>query len=143
MTADTSTAELLGRIDDGWADLWARAEQLDDAQLARTGAGGWPVSVGLAHIGRWELWHRDAIQEHLRDGSRRSYAGFDGWNDAWAGEDRSLPAAEARRRMSESHEALRSLLAGLRPEQWTDAVRAWVQTCTFEHYAEHLPDLQV
>jgi hypothetical protein len=133
---------LLTRIDDGWAKLWDRVERLSADELLTSGGklDGWPLSIVLAHIGRWEEWHRDAIEKHLVDGSAKSYDGYDSWNEEWAGQDRALVPSEARRRMQDTHHEFRRLLGELRPEQWDDVVTRWTQTCTYAHYEEHIGD---
>ena len=134
---------LLARIDDGWAHLWDRVEKLsaDELQASAGNADGWPLSIVLAHIGRWEEWHRDAIEKHLVDGSAKSYDGYESWNEAWANEDRDLAPVDARRRLQDTHHEFRRLLGELRSDQWDDAVTRWTQTCTYTHYEEHLGEL--
>lgn len=133
---------LLGRIDHDWSSLVAHVEKLDGGALSRPAANddGWPLSVVLAHVGRWEEWHRDAIAQHLADGSSKSYEGYDTWNEAWAAEDKALAPTEARARMLEIHERFRTLLGTLRPDQWDDAIVRWTETCTYSHYEEHVGD---
>ena len=142
MADGETVSTLLGRIDRGWSGLWAHIEGLGDDQLERrsTNYEGWSLRIVLGHIARWEDWHRDAVEQHLHDGSVKSYEGFDRWNDEWAAEDDALSASEARNRISRSHERFRTLLGGLGPEEWDDNVVAWTKTCTYAHYEEHAGD---
>jgi hypothetical protein len=135
---EQEVADLLARIDEGWSDLSRRIDALDDVALEHSEPNtGWPLRLVLAHFARWEDWHHDAVQEHLADGSARSYAGFNDWNEGWAAADRAVPAGEARERLRAAHGRLRALLGGLAPAQWDEAIAAWVRGCTYEHYAEH------
>ena len=142
MSDNTVVADLLERIDADWGALWSRIERISDDELGeRVGQGdGWPLPVVLAHVGRWEDWHRDAIERRLADGSVKSYAGYDTWNEAWAAEDAGVTAANARATLAELHGRFRTLLGGLQPEQWDDVILRWTQTCTYAHYEEHLGD---
>ncbi len=141
--ADALTvAEMLARIDEAWSGLWLRVERTSDDQLLRSigSEEGWPLSVVLAHISHWEEWHRDAVEQHVADGSVKSYEGWNEWNAGWAKEDHALAPADARRNLRDTHEVFRSALGALQPEQWDDAVMGWAQQCTYKHYEEHLGD---
>ena len=133
---------LLERFHADWAPFWGRVEALDAATLRR-GADddSWPIGLILAHCARWEDWNYETITNHLRDGSAPSMTGFAQWNEQWASVDRSVPPDEARRWLGDAHERLRTLLDGLRADQWDELVSRCVEACTFHHYGEHIDDL--
>src|SRR5437667_10764488 len=78
--------------------------------------------VLMAHLGRWDDWNREAIVEHVDNGSVRSYEGYTDWNARWAAEDATLGPGEALVRMMKAHRALRVTLDHLSPEQWDEQV---------------------
>jgi hypothetical protein len=139
MTTSQDPKALLEQIDTLWQEAWPAFSRLDDDELAASLPGSeWSAKDIMAHFARWEDWHREAIAEHLADGSVRSYRGFSSWNDDWSAQDRSLASPEARERLQSAHTRLVSLLQDLEPEQWDDHVYAFAEQPTLNHFPEHL-----
>ncbi len=115
--SEDERTSLLRRFEGDWRPFWSRVEALDADALRRSPtSSAWPIGIILAHCARWEDWNYDTITNHVGDGSTPSMAGFDQWNQRWAGEDRKVTPEGARRWLGEAHERLRSLIDGLRPE---------------------------
>jgi hypothetical protein len=138
--ANTDRTELIDHVQRSWDGLRATVEGLDDRQLAATGPDGWTVADHLVHVERWaayllvELEGRDGGPElgvaegetpdtdAINEGLRRRHAG--------------VPAAEARRRLAETHERVVALLATV-DDATLQRRRATIVGNTYEHYDEH------
>ncbi len=130
---------LLASIDALWQRAWPALTLLDDEELATPIAGGeWSPKDVMAHMARWEDWHREAIQEHLAGQPKRSYDGYNTWNETWAAEDKAMSSSDARMRLQTAHTDLVGLIARLEPATWDETVYAFAEQCTLNHFPDHL-----
>jgi len=139
MSTSRDPKDLMARMDALWQEAWPAFTRLSDDEMSVPAADGESSAKDIAaHFARWEDWHREAIGEHLADGSIRSYAGYNSWNEDWAAQDKSLTSPEARNRLESSHAQLISVLNGLDARQWDDQVYDFAEQCTLNHFPEHL-----
>lgn len=144
MTSETDDAavrtELIDRVRRSWEGLRATVDGLDDTRLGAPGADGWSVKDHLVHVERWEAY----LLAELEGRGGRPELGVaadetpdtDAINERLRGTHADVPAAEARRRLAETHERVVALLdtvdvATIRGRQ------AWIAGNTYEHYDEH------
>jgi hypothetical protein len=138
----------LRRMDEGWAAFSARVAALPIERLTvRIGEGGWTRKQMLAHI---TTWHEMTTERLLRFVESGDPVGLPGDEEEDAINARTARASEGRTAgevvfaTGDSHRRLRRAVANLTDEQlaahdgWAASV---VAGNTFEHYAEHLPDL--
>lgn len=138
----------LRRMDEGWSAFEARASGLRNDQLTeRLGEGAWTRKQMLAHI---STWHELTTDRLLRFGESGEPVGLPGDE----GEDsinlRSARASDGRTSgevvvaLTDTHRRLRRTVAAMTDAQlaahdgWAAAV---VAGNSFEHYEEHLADL--
>lgn len=159
---DVSVAELLTRIDAGWAAYHGLLAGLDDAALAGPAdAAGWTAQDHMTHVAAWEA----GIHADLERRPRWAAMGvepadlaeaiaardFDAINAAIREGQRGMDAAAARAYAERTHAAMRTAVAALADEDLlrpyadfkTDAadpavpLLPFVVGNTFGHYAEH------
>ncbi len=144
--------ELLQRIDSGRAEL--------ESTLARVPAGrmlepaltnGWSVKDMLAHLGAWEA-RAETLYRLLSAGQEvEGTADFNEFNAQTYAANRDKPLEVIRESEREAFERLRAV-AETAPEAdlfeparfaWTQGKEFfyWIGWNSYEHYAEHLPDL--
>ena len=136
-------AEALHRIDDLYPQLLSTLEGAGSGDPSQPGfTGEWSAKDLIAHLGRWEAVAVEAISG-LRKGAgpAEDYDDYEKWNELWAREDRDISWEVARERWRQSHQELRALLSEIKPEEWDDSVRTWVESSTYGHYEEHLSAL--
>lgn len=148
---------LLLRIDESRARFDAALAETPDLE-APLHPGGWSARDIVAHVAAWERRLAHDITATLGgETPERPAPGFtweqmDALNERDVQTSRALPLALV---MAESHAAFvetRALVDSLREEQlfvagpfpWTEAdpLSLWVRYDTWEHYDEHLLDIQ-
>ena len=148
-TADQPLARnTLRRMDEGWAAFEDRVKTLNNAQLtARLGDGEWTRKQMLAHISTWHELTTNRLLKFVETGEAVGLPGDEGEDSINA---RSARASEGRTTgeiviaMTDTHRRLRRTVSALTDEQlaandgWAAAV---IAGNSFDHYAEHLPDL--
>ncbi len=152
-------AELLQRLQTGWAELNRFADSLTAQQLTGpTDAGGWTVKDHLIHLAIWE----ESVIALLDGGSRSRAMGvdeqfwvrgdWDGMNAVVQQRYHALSLADARRMQAEIHQRLLDKIEALsdgdlhRPyadyQSGSDGqgpVIDSVAEASYRHYAEHRP----
>jgi hypothetical protein len=136
----------LGRMDDAWAAFRDRARSIPVQRLdTRIGEGGWSIKQMLAHV--W-TWHDLTLERLARFGA--SGEPVELTDDADAINARSARASIGRTTgeiilgMDDSFRRLRREVARMTDAQlaandaWAAAI---IAANTYDHYAEHLPDL--
>ncbi|HEY3062531.1 MAG TPA: DinB family protein [Chloroflexota bacterium] len=157
-----SAAEVVQRVERGWAALQALIADLDTHQLTAPGPEGWSVKDHLIHIGAWE----NALLTILGGRPQRDAFGLDA--DAYDRIDsvdqlnaivyernKDLPLDEVSWRVADIHQrlvaALRALtdpdlertVADLGSDAGDDRpIRDKIEGDTYGHYAEHVGWIQ-
>ena len=135
--------ELLRREEIAWADFVAEVRRVPEHRRGEEGVvPGWSVNDLVFHNGRW-AGVAAAKLEVIRNGSSPGEGDPDevwqGKNEQWAAESKSMTAQEAMARALEDRERARSALVGL-PEV-TDEAASWFTEETFDHYQEHTEEV--
>ncbi|MCA1727828.1 MAG: ClbS/DfsB family four-helix bundle protein [Actinobacteria bacterium] len=153
--------ELTRRVDEGWADLEAAFEGLDeDALTTPRDPGGWTIRDHLAHIAAWEriVTYRlrgRADEVHEAVGLTREESDAldqDGLNAHIQETSREQPMGKVLIDLREAHREFQQALEEVSEEALS---RPWlpdepdrgalaenVVGNTFEHYEEHLPAIR-
>ena len=139
--------DTLARMDRGWADFHGRVTSMPTEDLAaRIGDDGWTRKQMLAHI---TTWHDLAVDRLVRFADSGEPVVLT--EDADVINARAGRAAEGRTigeillAMADSYRRFRREVGTLTDEQlgahagWAAAI---IAGNSFEHYAEHLPDLE-
>ncbi len=138
----------LRRMDEGWAAFDDHVKALRSEQLTtRLGEGEWTRKQMLAHI---TTWHELTTDRLLKFGETAEPVGLPGDEQEDSINARTARSSEGRTTgeiviaMTDSHRRLRRAVAALTDEQlaahdgWAAAV---IAGNSFEHYEEHLRDL--
>lgn len=152
-----STAELLARISDGWADVQAAAAGLTGDAWITPGADGWSAAQHLAHITFWE----DYLLRSVLGGEPRARvmgvdeataADIDGLNATIAARNAARPLAEIQAASASTHAQLVAALGSQPIEVWQAArdaadpdeqpVLVWIIGNTYGHYGEHVEPIR-
>jgi hypothetical protein len=133
--------ELIDRVQRSWDALHAAVDQLDDRQLGAAGPDGWSAKDHLVHLERWEAY----LLARLEGGDGRAELGLaagderpeeDAINAGLQRRYADLPAADARRRLEETHARMVALLGTLSDADLRRHL-AWIAGNTHEHFDEH------
>lgn len=152
-------AELLERVDAGWAELQRLIAQQSPAQLEAPLGDGWSTKVHLGHVTTWE----HSLLALLRGQDRTVAMGvpasiaatddIDQINAFIATHIHAMPLSDVRRAAESVHADLRTLLAGMSdddlarsyshyqpndPPYNAKPVVGWIAGNTFDHYDEHI-----
>jgi hypothetical protein len=138
----------LRRMDEGWAAFEERVKALGNEQLTtRLGEGAWTRKQMLAHI---TIWHELTTDRMLRYGESAEPVGVPGDEPEDSVNARAARASDGRTSgevvmaLRDSHRRLRRTVAAMTDAQlaahdgWAAAV---IAGNSFEHYEQHLPDL--
>jgi hypothetical protein len=138
----------LRRMDEGWAAFSERAGALRGEQLTtRIGDGAWTRKQMLAHVTTWHDLTTDRLLRFVESGEPVGLPGDEGEDSINARASRASDGrttGEVVMSTSDSHRRLRRTVASLSDEQlaahdgWAAAV---IAGNSFEHYEQHLPDL--
>jgi hypothetical protein len=166
-TQPQDTEELLARIAEGWAVLHQRIAPLSPAQLTTPGPdGGWSVKDHLAHLATWEGMLVALVEGkpiHTAFGtSRAEYAALestDALNAVIAGQHRDESLEEVLQQQEETHAQVVAKIGALADEDLSKPITFFqpddpdgpderpvlvkIIGDTYEHYAEHLPWIEV
>ena len=143
---DKATA--LKRVEDGFSELTAAIDKLDDDAMSRRFYGDWAVKDILAHIAGWHV-QMTAAMERMARGEKPTpegvdYSDSDAWNARFAGAMRAQSAetvvAELRQSYANYLRAARAIPEDRYGEGKT--INRLLETSGFGHYAEHLPALK-
>ncbi len=156
----TPKDEMIQRIERSWDVLVQTFENVSDEALSTPGEdGGWAAKDHLAHIGAWEGKMLAILQDRpVPDGlgiDPETYEreDVDGINAAIFERTRDLPVEDVVERLRTTHGQLMAALANAGedalerpfvPEDTTETRRVadGVVENTYQHYDEHLPELQ-
>jgi len=107
-------------------------------------ANGWSVKDTLAHIAAWE-WRCASLLNaaHQTNVPLKAMPDVDALNREFYQERQEWSWAEVGEDFRQAHQALLAAIKELPPERLNDAiVQQAIAEETWEHYAEHLPDLE-
>lgn len=151
--------EQLKLIDLGWRQLRIAVELLEDGRMEATTSAGWTVKEMVAHVSFWEeavypiinamYRGREVVSEEWYGGDDLALTPGEPWptadvhnarEAAWA---RARSAQDVVARWDRAHELLVSVLTTIsEDEARSDEYLARIGALTYEHYAEHLAELQ-
>lgn len=147
--------DLLTRIRDGRAEFESAAALFEKDEWTKPLLpNAWSVKDVITHVGFWEqrmvnLYHMLAAGESPRDVATAETV--DELNARVYHENEMVPPGIAELNEREAYQALLSLaenapeadLFDPRRFPWTEgeAFYRWIEVNTFEHYADHVPDL--
>jgi len=139
----------LRRMDEGWAAFSERVAVLRNDQLtARLGDGAWTRKQMLAHITAWHELTTNRLLKFAESGEPVGLPGDEGEDainlrTARASDGRTT--GEITVAMTDTHRRLRRTVSAMTDAQLA-AHDGWAATViagnSFEHYAEHLADLE-
>jgi uncharacterized protein (TIGR03083 family) len=146
--------ELLKRLDDSRAELNAVVAQVPSGRMLEPAlANGWSVKDMLAHLGAWET-RAESLYRSLSSGKdpEDTITDFNVFNAKTYDANREKPLAEIQQTEQAAFIKLRAV-AQTAPEAdlfdparfpWTGGgeFAGIIAANTFDHYAEHLPDLR-
>jgi hypothetical protein len=141
-----SVGELLDRVDEAWARFHDALKRLRGEQLAERIAGGWTRKQMLAHVAAWHDLTIERLVAFMSDGQvHRLDEDDDVVNARVARTAEGRTTGEILDAVESSFRRLRRQIGYLTDEQlvvhdgWPAAV---IAGNTYEHYAEHTPDLE-
>jgi Mycothiol maleylpyruvate isomerase N-terminal domain len=139
----TDRDELLKREEAAWAEFVAEVGRVPAHRRGEEGVvPGWSVNDLVFHNGRWAGVAAEKLQVIL-DGNPPGEGDPDevwqGKNELWAAESKSMLYQEAMARALEDRERARAALLAL-PDV-TDEAASWFIEETYDHYQEHTEEV--
>lgn len=162
MARPRSKDQLLAWIDRDWRRYTDRLAEVDPALCEVAGSFGWSIRDVVANIAAWERGTSALLRRQSRyaamgiDGAAAATASIDKINESITAQARRQTLAQVRAEAMAAHEELRTLLDRV---SWDDLnqpiaqfhpamsasggtkVLAYVAGDTYEHYVEHLADI--
>ena len=147
-TVEPAVRDVLARMDGAWAVFDDRVQSMAGERFGdRIGERGWTRKQMLAHIGTWHELTTERLAAFLGSGAPSELAEeADTINARAARAAAGRTSGEVLQGMEDSYQRLRREVGRLTDAQlamhggWAEAI---VAGNTHEHYAEHLPDLDV
>ena len=135
--------ELLKREEAAWAEFVAEVGRIPEHRRGDDGVvPGWSVNDLVFHNGRWA----GVAAEKLTIIGRGEPSGEDdpdpvwqGKNEMWAAESKSMTYQEAMAKALEDRKAARAALEAL--DDITDEAASWFIEETYDHYQEHTEEI--
>jgi hypothetical protein len=139
----TDREDLLKREEAAWAEFVAEVRRVPEHRRGDDGVvPGWSVNDLVFHNGKWAGVAAEKLAI-IRDGSSPGEGDPDevwqGKNQLWAAESKSMRYEEAMARALADRERARAALLAL-PEV-TDEAASWFTEETFDHYEEHTEEI--
>jgi hypothetical protein len=139
----TDRDELLKREEAAWSEFVAEVGRVPEHRRGDLGVvPGWSVNDLVFHNGKWAGVAAEKLGALATSGSAGEDEPDDVWegkNELWAAESKSMLYQEAMARALEDREAARNALVAL-PEV-TDEAASWFKEETFDHYQEHTEEI--
>ena len=139
----TDRDELLKREEAAWAEFVAEVGRVPEHRRADDGVvPGWSVNDLVFHNGKWAGVAAEKLGALAASGSvgeDEPDAVWEGKNDLWAAESKSMLYQEAMARALEDRERARAALLAL--SEVTDEAASWFTEETFDHYQEHTEEI--
>jgi predicted methyltransferase len=138
-----SRDELLANEERSWAEFVAEVGRVPEHLRGEEGVvPGWSVIDLVFHNGRWAGVAAEklgVIAEGRSPGEGDPDEVWQGKNDLWAAESKSMIYQEAMARALEERERARAALLAL--PQVTDEAASWFIEETYDHYQEHTEEI--
>jgi hypothetical protein len=139
----TDRDELLKREEAAWAEFVAEVGRVPEHRRGDDGVvPGWSVNDLVFHNGRWAAVAAGKL-EIIRNGSSPGEGDPDevwqGKNEQWAAESKSMTYQEAMAKALEDRKAARAALEAL--DTVTDESASWFIEETYDHYQEHTEEV--
>ena len=135
--------ELLMREEEAWAGFVAEVGRVPEHRRGEGGVvPGWSVNDLVFHNGRWAGVAAEKLAAIGASGSAGEEDADEVWqgkNELWAAESKSMLYQEAMARALEDRERAREALLAL--PDITDEAATWFQEETFDHYQEHTEEV--
>ncbi len=158
-TVSAAVNQQLEAVESGWRQLRGAVDRLGPDGLERRTAAGWTVKEMIAHVAFWEETVDPVVngmyrggEVHLEDwygGDDLGLAPGDPWpvsavhnarEAAWA---RQRSAGEVLARWDRAHERLLAVVSTITDEEARQGqYLGKVGAATYEHYAEHLSEVE-
>jgi len=139
----TDRDELLKREEEAWAEFVAEVGRVPEHRRGDLGVvPGWSVNDLVFHNGKWAGVAAEKLGALATSGSAGEEELDEVWegkNELWAAESKSMLYQEAMARALEDRERARAALSAL-PEV-TDEASSWFREETFDHYQEHTEEI--
>jgi mycothiol maleylpyruvate isomerase-like protein len=139
----TDRDELLKREEEAWAEFVAEVGRVPEHRRGDLGVvPGWSVNDLVFHNGKWAGVAAEKLGALATSGSAGEEEPDEVWegkNELWAAESKSMLYQEAMARALEDRERARAALSAL-PEV-TDEASSWFREETFDHYQEHTEEI--
>ena len=140
---ETNVQELLKREEAAWAEFVAEVGRVPEGKRGELGVvPGWSVNDLVYHNGRWA----GVAAEKLTIIGRNQPPGEDdpepvwqGKNELWAAESKSMTYQEAMAKALADRQAAREALEAL--DSITDEAASWFIEETYDHYQEHTEEV--
>jgi len=156
-------AELIPNMQMGWADLWAYLDTLSEAQLTQpTDAGGWTIKDHIIHLAAWEGSMNDLLQKKPR--WEYMHVSLPVWENGSIDDinaeiyayNKDLSWEQVNQIFQQAHDELIARVQALSEEdlqhpynyfqptsQATDTAAHRLGIASYDHYAKHIPWIQV
>ena len=139
----TDRDELLKREEAAWAEFVAEVGRVPEHRRSDDGVvPGWSVNDLVFHNGKWAGVAAEKLGALATSGSvgeEEPDEVWEGKNELWAAESKSMIYQEAMARALEDRERARAALLAL-PDV-TDEAASWFTEETFDHYQEHTEEI--
>jgi hypothetical protein len=146
-TTPVSRDELLDRMDHGWAVFEALVGRVPPDQFSAPTSSRWALASMLAHVAAWhdETTHR--LYRYMATGHQQpppneGDTSDDAYNARVVEETRDRSPDQILHSLRRSHARLRGAVAELDARLDDGWIAAIVGGNTYEHYAEHQPELE-
>ena len=126
-----------------WNKLNAQTKRLPRTAWTESGAAGeWSLKDVYAHLADWMIETRRRVPEMLSQEKLRP-VNIPEFNRAHYTRNRKLSLAQARKRLEHEHKIMLAFLKILPDDALlrNKRVYSWASFSTYNHYAEHIPDL--
>lgn len=140
--------ELIARLNDGFQDLVAAVEDLNEEQMTQRWFGDWGVREILAHVAGWH-WEMEKALDRISRGERPvpegvDYNDADSWNAGFAAGASAKSGREVLEDLRASKEAFVAAALKVPEDRFAEGRSAAriMDTTGFGHYAEHLPTIR-
>jgi hypothetical protein len=131
-------------MDDGWRRFAGGVTQLEPSALAEPTASGWTLSAMLAHVTAWH--DATAFRVHRFGATRHTQPKVEEDDDLFnarvAAETKDRPPEAVLEALMASYGRLRGAVAALDTLDAGGWVEHVVAGNTWEHYEEHLPEVE-
>ena len=135
--------ELLRREEAAWAEFVAEVGRVPEHRRGEEGVvSGWSVTDLVFHNGRWAGVAAEKltiIKDGISPGEGDPDEVWQGKNQQWAAESKSMTYQEAMARALEDRKSARAALEAL--SEVTDEAASWFIEETYDHYQEHTEEV--